>query len=100
VPGDHRLRDAKRVEQAEHVADQVQQCIAVDLLRCIGLSVAAHIGRDRMEAGRGERAQLMPPGIPAFGKTVAQQDFGPAPLLRDVHANAVGLDDAMLCLWR
>ena len=30
----------------------------------------------------------MPPGIPAFGKAVAQQDRRPGSLLRDVHLNA------------
>jgi hypothetical protein len=48
--------------------------IAVDLLRHIGQPVAAHIGRERIEAGRRQRTQLMPPGIPAFGKAVAQHD--------------------------
>src|ERR1700738_3673267 len=44
-----------------------------------------------METGRGQRTQLMPPGVPQFGKAVAQQDRRSRPLLRDVHADTIGL---------
>ena len=98
VPGNHRLRDAKRVDQADHVADHVEQCVAVDLWWGVGLTVATHIGRDRMKTSRRQGAQLMPPGIPAFGKAVAQQDRRPGPLLGNVHADAVGLDHVVRCL--
>jgi hypothetical protein len=51
-----------------------------------------------VEAGHSQRAQLMPPGIPAFGKAMTQQDRRSISLLCDVHADAIGFDDPMLCL--
>jgi hypothetical protein len=98
MAGDHRLRDPQGVKQANDVADQVQQRVALDLGRSVGLSVAAQVGCDDMKAGCRQCIQLMPPGIPAFGKAVAQQHRVPGPLLRYVHADAVSLDDAMRCL--
>jgi hypothetical protein len=98
LPGDHRLFDAARVEQTDHVAEQMQQRVAVDLRRGIGLSIATHIWRNRVKTGRRQRRELVPPRIPALGEAVAQQDCRTAPLLCNVHADAVGLDDAMLCL--
>ena len=79
VPGDHRRSLAERVEQADHVADQVQERVLLDLLRRVGLAVAAHVGRDGVEAGLGQGAELVAPGVPGFGKAVAEDDERPAP---------------------
>src|ERR1700720_61654 len=73
----------------------MEERVLVDFLRTIGFAVAAHVRRDRVEAGFGESLQLMTPGIPGFGKTVAQEHQRSRAALRDVHADAVGLDDAM-----
>jgi len=40
--------------------------------------------------------ELMPPRIPAFGKTMTQQHGRPSPLFRNVPADPVGFDDAVL----
>jgi len=48
-------------------------------LRAVALAVAAHVGGDGVEACRGKRANLMAPGIPGFGKAVAQQHQRPSP---------------------
>ena len=62
----------------------------------VGVAVAAHVRRDRAEAGGGERRELVAPGVPELGPAVAQ-DHGEARAgLRDVHANAVRLDRS----WR
>jgi len=55
VAGDHRLLRAQRVEQTHHVADRMQERILIDLRRLIRLTVAAHVGRDGVEAGLGQR---------------------------------------------
>ena len=71
MPRNHRLLYAEGIQQADYVAEMMQQGIALDLWWCIGLPVAAHIGGDRMKTGCRQFPQLMPPGIPAFGKAVA-----------------------------
>ena len=55
VAGDDRGRLAERVEQPDHVADQMEQRVLVDRLRRVGLAVAAHVGRHRVVAGIGQR---------------------------------------------
>jgi hypothetical protein len=60
------------------------------------LAISRTVGRSKRPRRR-ERAQLMPPGIPAFGKVVAQHDRRPGPILRYKHADAIGFDDAMHC---
>ena len=55
VTGDHRLIGAESVEEAHHVADKMQQRILVYRLGALGLAIAAHVGRHRVEAGFGER---------------------------------------------
>jgi len=92
VPGDHRSLLTERVEQAHHVADKVKERVLLDGLGTIGLSVAAHVGRDRMEAGPCQRAQLVPPRVPAFGKPVAKKDQRTYALFGKVHPNSVRLD--------
>jgi len=45
VSGDDRSLDTERIEQAEHVPDVVQQRVAVDFRRRIGLAVSSHVRR-------------------------------------------------------
>lgn len=42
-----------------------------------------------MEAGAGERSQLMAPGMRGFGKTVAKNHQRAVTLFSDVQANAI-----------
>jgi hypothetical protein len=48
-----------------------------------------------MKTRRRQRTELMPPRIPALRKAVSQQNRRSAPLLCDVHADAIGFDDAV-----
>jgi len=50
VTGNYRALNAERIEQADHVADQLQQRVAIDLLRGISLAVATHVWRNSVEA--------------------------------------------------
>ena len=45
------------------------------------LAVAPHVRRHRVEAGRGERRELVAPGVLGFGKTVTEDDEWAAALL-------------------
>src|SRR5208337_5157048 len=72
VPDDDRPLRPERVDDADHVADEMQDRVFLDLLGTVGLAVAAHVRRDRTVAGLGERVELRPPGTPGFGKTVAE----------------------------
>jgi hypothetical protein len=51
-------------EQADHVANKMEQRVPIELFWAIGLPVASHIWRDRMESSFCERMQLMAPRIP------------------------------------
>jgi hypothetical protein len=88
-------RGLECVQQAHHVADQMEHRVLVDRLGCIALAIAAHVRRHRVEAGRGERIDLMTPRIPGFGKAVAHQHQWPFALFGDVEADAVALDDSL-----
>jgi hypothetical protein len=95
VAGDDRLLGAERIEQPDHVADQVEERVLVDRLRPVGPAVTAHVGGHGMEPRLGECRELMAPGIPGFGKAVAQEDERPRTGFGEVHADAIGLDGAM-----
>src|SRR5260370_1706487 len=73
----------------------MEHCVLVDRLGCVALAIAAHVRRHRVEARRGERFDLMTPGIPGFGKAVAHQRRWPFALFGDVEADAVALDDSV-----
>ncbi len=95
MAGDDCLLGAQSIEEADHVADQMEKGILIDRLRTIALPVPAHVGRHRMEPGRGERRELMAPGVPGFGKAVAEHDQRTLAGFDQVHPDAVGLDGAM-----
>jgi hypothetical protein len=48
-----------------------------------------------METGLRQRPKLMPPGVPAFGKAVAEDDERAFALLGHMQTDTVGLDHAM-----
>jgi len=48
-----------------------------------------------LEARLGQRIDLVPPGVPAFRKAVAQQNNRALALLDDIQADAVGPDDPL-----
>ncbi len=95
VSGDHRLLDAERIEQPDHVADEMEQSVVVDRFGPVGLAVAAHVRRDGVESGCRQRRDLMAPGIPGFGKAVTENNQRTVALLGDVQMNAVGFDSAL-----
>jgi hypothetical protein len=92
---DDRLRDIECIQQADHVAYEVQQRVLIDRFRCLAIAIAAHVRRDRTKSCVGERRQLVAPGIPGLRKAMAKDDWWPIALLRDMQVDAVGLDCPM-----
>jgi hypothetical protein len=70
----------------------MQHRVLINRLRTVALAVTAHVRGDRMKAVRGERIDLVTPGVPTFRKAVAQQDKRSLALLDDIQADAIGLD--------
>ena len=95
VPDDDGLLLAERGDDADHVADEVEEGVLLDLLRTVGLPVAAHVRRDRPKARVGERLELMAPRVPGFRKAVAHQDERSFSRLGEMDADAVRLDRPM-----
>ena len=58
----------------------------VDGFRPAGLAIAAHVGRDGVIAGVGERLELMAPRIPGFRKAVAKENERARSRLGEMHA--------------
>ena len=85
----------ERVDDADHVADEMKERVFLDLLRPIRLAIAAHVRRDRMVAGFRKRLQLPSPGIPGFGKAVAEDDERAFARLGEMDADFVCLDRPM-----
>ena len=96
MAGDDRRLGPQRVEHAHHVAHQMEQGVLVDGLWALGLAVAAHVGGDGAVAGLRQGVELVAPGIPGLREAVAEQHQRAAAFLGDVHADAVGLDQAVL----
>ena len=71
VADDHSLGSTECVEEANHIADQMEQCVPVDGLRAVGFAVAAHVWSDSVETGFGEGTELVAPGVPRFREAVA-----------------------------
>ena len=63
--------------------------------RRIRLPVAPHVRGDRAEAGVRERGELVAPGVPELRPAMAHDDRNTLAGLRDVHADAVRVDDAV-----
>ena len=94
MPHDYRIRFAKRVEQADHVANEMEKRVLIDRVGPVGLPETAHVGRHGMEPGRGQRLKLMAPGVPRFREPVTQQHDRSGALFRDVHADPVRFEEA------
>jgi hypothetical protein len=62
------------VEDAGEVGGQVVDVVFDDAFRLAAVAIAALVGRDDPETGRGERRNLVAPGIGQLGKAVAQDD--------------------------
>jgi hypothetical protein len=93
VPGHHGLLLAERVHQRDDVAGQVQDRVVADRLGRGALAVAALVRGHRVESGRRQRDELVPPGVPALGEAVQQHHQRPAAGLGDVHPEAAGVDE-------
>ncbi len=93
VTDDDRPIGAERVHDPDHVAGQMEERVGVDRLGPVGLAIAAHVGRDGMVAGLGQRLELMAPRIPALRPAMAEEDERPLACLGDVDAKAVRLDE-------
>src|SRR5713226_7199202 len=74
----------------------MKQGVLIDCLRTVGLAIATHVRRDDVKSSFRERLQLMTPRVPRLGETMTQDDQWTCTALGDVHANAVGFEDAML----
>jgi hypothetical protein len=98
VASNHRRLDAESVKQAHYVTHEVQERVLIDLFWTIGLTIAAHVGRDHVEPGIRKRCELMAPGVPGFGKAVTEENERPRALLGHMHTNAVRFDGAMCYL--
>ena len=95
VAGDHRLPGTQSVDETDDVADVMENRIFLHLLRTVAAPIAAQVGGHRAEPGLRQRPELMPPGIPALGKAVAEDDERTFTLLGHVQADAVRLDHPM-----
>jgi hypothetical protein len=88
-------RRAQRIQNAHHVADEMQDCVLIDGLRCVALAVAAHVGGNDTKAGYSKRIDLMPPGEPGFRETVHKKHQRPLALFGNVDVDSVALDDPL-----
>ena len=79
VADDDGLLDAEGVQNADRIGGQVAHGVASTALRRIRAAVSAHVGRDGVEAGGGQRGKLLSPGIPELGEAVQEQDERSAP---------------------
>ena len=61
VSDDHRAFGSDVVKQADDIGAQLDDVVGVDRFRLGGPAVAALVGRQNMEAGFGQRGDLMPP---------------------------------------
>src|SRR6266511_4125457 len=95
VTGDDGRLSSKRVHQADHVADEVEERVLVDGLGPIGLAVAAHVGRNGVESGLCERRELVTPRVPGLRKPMTEDDQWSRSLLGHVHAEAVHFESTM-----
>ncbi len=55
MSGDYRGLFAERIEQTDHVTDEVKQGVALDFRRPIAHAITAHVRRHRVKAGGRQR---------------------------------------------
>src|SRR4029077_11113047 len=65
------------------------------VVRTVAVTVAALIGRERAEAGGGERRNLVAPGVRQLGEAVAEHDGRAAALVANCEEYPVRGDDAI-----
>ena len=81
----------ERGQKADHVADQFGLREGANLDRVGRAAETPHVGCDNVIAGLAQGSQLVPPGIPALGETVAQDDARTVrgSRFRNVQANSL-----------
>src|SRR5271165_952064 len=74
MASDHRRRVRKCSEQADHIANELWlgECRNLEWMR--RPAEAPHIGRDDVISSFAQRTQLVAPRIPAFRKSVAENN--------------------------
>src|SRR5581483_641478 len=96
VPDEHALFDFQRVHQPDKVCHQVVDIVLLQGRRPVALTVTAQVNGDDMETGLGQRRDLMPPGVPGFGKAVHQDQRIALALLHVVQGDAVDVGALVL----
>jgi len=71
VTNNRRLLRFKVIDEANYVGNQLVYLIVLNSRRLVTEVVAAHVGRDDVEA-LAQRVQLLLPGIPKLRKTMQQ----------------------------
>src|SRR5271168_757719 len=74
MASDHRRRMRKCSEQADHIANELWLSECRNLKRMRRPAEAPHIGRDDVISCFAQRLQLVAPRIPAFRKSVAEDN--------------------------
>ncbi len=88
----HRCVRTERIGKADQIAGNLLKPIGLDGIGLVRTAIAAHVDRAGGEPGRGNRADLVTPGIPAFGKAVDHDRQRPLPLDRAAQAYLAGID--------
>ena len=96
VPDDGEMRDAQRIGQQEHIADQLVGGVGGDFLRLGRGAIAALVWRDAAEPVL-EMRDLVPPRAVALGKAVQEDQHRRIhrPFIDDVEVDAVGQGHAL-----
>ena len=81
---------AERCDQSDHVADRIEDRVGADIGWRAGPAEAAHVGGDDMEAGLGQRRDLVPPGVGQFRPAMAEHHQWPLALFEQEQLDPVG----------
>jgi len=87
------LGDFERIKHPDDIGYQLAHHVCLLRLRAIGFAIPALVGRDRAKARVRQRAQLMAPRVPQFGKAVAEHHRVSGAGLDQMHPDAVGVDE-------
>ena len=74
VAGEEDARLTEMISDGENVGSEMGERVVGDAAWFAARVIAALIGNDDAEAGRGERFDLVAPGIPEFGEAVEEDD--------------------------
>ena len=72
VPDHGHLFMPEMIHGALNIAADGRDIVCLDCGGCAAAPIAAHLGGERAVTGVGKRLHLMPPGVPALGKTMQQ----------------------------